>query len=94
VFTIGFLAYQGAAGAYFQPRVAVSAAPEGTLEGICHQAELTNAIIPLRHLEGGGEWLEEQQYSRPLGYTWMRASWPRHFDAFVFNREMQPSLRR
>jgi len=80
-------------GAYFRPKFAFGKAPDGTLEGICNSAELTHAIVPLRGLEGGGEWLNDKQYSRPLGYKWMKARWPRHFDAMCFNRTMQPSVR-
>lgn len=91
VFTIAFTAYDGTAGAYFRPNVPIGKAPTGTLEAICNSAGLTNAVIPLRELDGGGEWLGEKQFSRPLGYSWMKARWPRHFDAMVFNREMKPS---
>ncbi len=28
-----------------------------------------------------------------LANTWMKASWPKHFDALIFNRQMSPSSR-
>ncbi len=93
VFTVGFTAYDGRAGAYFRLPFEIGKAPEGTLEGICDSAGLVNAIVPLRDVGGGGDWLNEKQFSRPLGYKWMKARWPRHFDAMVFNRQMQPSSR-
>ena len=93
VFTVGFTAYEGAAGAFFRPPFPIGKAPDGTLEGICNAAELENAVIPLRSLDKDGQWLNEKQFARPLGYSWMQASWPRHFDAMLFNRTMLPSLR-
>ena len=36
--------------------------------------------------------LQEPLLSRPLGYSYMIASWPRHLDGLVFTRVMEPSM--
>jgi erythromycin esterase len=93
VFTIAFTANDGAAGTYFRQPFGIGEAPEGTLENIFSQAEIENGILALNPTDAGGKWLLQKQFSRPLGYSWMKAKWGEHFDAMVFNREMKPSTR-
>jgi erythromycin esterase len=93
VFTIGFTANDGTAGAYFRPKFNIGNAPQGTLENIFAQANIANGIVNLNPTDDGGKWLLEKQFSRPMGYTWMKAIWGEHFDAMVYNGEMQPSSR-
>ena len=88
VFTIGFTAADGEAGPWFTGSHAIGKAPSGTLEDICTQADLENAIVPLRNLSSSGEWLNQRIFARPLGYTWMQARWSDHFDAMVFQKKM------
>lgn len=95
VFSIGFTAGAGEAGAWFRPSFDLDAPPEGTLEDLCLRAGIENGIAPLRQAVGNSkpipEWLTEKIYSRPLGYTWMKANWSRHFDALIFQKTMQPA---
>ena len=93
VFTIGFTAHEGRAGAYFRNHFDIGAAPEGTLESKILAAGIENGLVPFRGIEDPADWLQEFQHSRPLGYTWMKARWPQHFDAMIFNRKMTPSTR-
>jgi erythromycin esterase-like protein len=93
VFTIGFTAYQGRAGACFRSPFELTEPPEGTLESLMEAAGLENAVVPLRSTSADAGWLSEPLYARPLGYRWMLAQWPKHFDAIVFNRTMTPSTR-
>lgn len=92
-FTIGFTAYEGKAGAWFRKPGELEPAPMGTLESECQEAGLVNALIPLRDLPGN-HWLMQKVLCRPLGYSWMDACWPRHFDAMIFQRTMTPSTTR
>ena len=94
VFTIGFTANEGTAGTYFRPKFNIGEAPEGTLENVFAQANITNGIVGLNPTDEGGKWLRKKQFSRPMGYSWMKAKWGDHFDAMVFNREMKPSTAR
>ncbi len=94
VYTIGFTAYDGAAGSWLTRPFEISVPPAGTLENICQQAGLVNGMIALNPAEEGGKWLTKKIYARPLGYAWMRANWYRHFDAMVFNQTMSPSTGR
>lgn len=91
VFTIGFTANQGRAGAYFRNKFDIGEAPEGTLENVFAQSGIENGIVTLKPTAEAGAWLLEKQYSRPMGYSWMKAKWGEHFDAMVFNLEMNPS---
>ncbi len=93
VFTIAFTANDGMAGTYFRPPFGIGESPEGTLENIFAQANIENGILALNPTDDGGAWLLQEQFSRPLGYSWMKARWGKHFDAMVFNREMKPSTR-
>ncbi len=93
VFTVAFTAGSGQAGTWFGAPRAIGAAPEGTLESLCEAAGLENGLLPLRNRTGDATWLGEYLYARPLGYTWMQAKWPDHFDAIIYNREMKPSTR-
>ena len=88
LFTIGFTAYEGKAGTYFRSAWNIPEAPEGTFEDICFRAGLQNALIPMT-----AEWMQEPQFSRPLGYAWMESRWHKNFDAMIFNRKMTPSTR-
>jgi erythromycin esterase len=95
VFTVGFTTFGGKAGTWFRSSFGLSNAPDGTIESLASAASLENALIPLRAIEDpDGAWLNEMNYSRPLGYCWMEARWPKHFDAMIFNRTMQPSTSR
>ena len=91
VFTIGFTANEGRAGAYFRNKFDIGEASEGTLENVFTQSGIENGIVTLNPTDKAGAWLLEKQYSRPMGYSWMKAKWGEHFDAMAFNLEMSPS---
>ena len=93
VFTVGFTAYEGQAGAYAYPPYPVHKAPEGTFEDACVQAGLQNALVPLREFGLSEDGSQQEFFSRPLGYKWMKSKWSQNFDAMVFNRVMKPSTR-
>lgn len=95
VFTIGFTAGEGQAGIWFGTPFEIATPPGGTFEDVCLRANLENAIVPLRTASAvsspNSNGLNSEFYARPLGYTWMRSRWSRHFDAFVFQKTMQPA---
>ena len=91
VFTVGFTAGGGQAGAWFRPPFDIASPPAGTLEDLCLRADLETAVLPLRDDSPEAKWLSETFYSRPLGYSWMRARWGRHFDAMIFQKNMVPA---
>lgn len=99
VYTIGFTAGGGKAGTWFRPAVELDSPPEGTLEDLCIRAEIENGLIPLKRSAARNaerpvdlpKWLTEKTFARPLGYSWMKASWNRHFDALIFQHEMRPA---
>lgn len=94
VFTVGFSALDGNAGPWFREPFRVPPAPEGTFESLCAAAGFENCLVPLRAEDDGSDWLRSPLYARPLGYSWMKAIWPNHFDAMIFNRTMEPSTAR
>lgn len=63
----------------------------GSLEEIWSGTQHDVAFLPLRDLQPAVRWLDEPMVARPLGYREVEAVWPRHFDAIVFTRVMEPS---
>jgi len=92
VYIIVPTAYAGQAGLPWREPWTIPPAPEGSLEAICHDAGLEHAIIPLRHAEDTA-FVTAPLLSRPLGHAMMRATWPKHADAVLFQATMTPSTR-
>lgn len=90
VYVIACTTYGGRAGNVWRQPGIVAPAPEGSFEDLCHKAGLDNAVISLPSAEEA-PFLHEPMLARPLGNQPMLAVWPRHVDAFVFQREMTPS---
>ncbi len=88
-FTVGFTTFHGSAGRAGGPSGPIPDAPAGSLESLCVQAGLENAVIPFRHQDA--EWVHAPISSRPLGNSLMTASWPKVMDAMVFTKKMIPS---
>lgn len=92
-YSIGFTAYEGNFGTWFGHPAPIEPAPSGTLERLCYESDLTNALIPFRGTNSA-PFATTPMWSRPLGYAWMNARWQNHFDAMLFNRTMTPSAKR
>lgn len=92
VYTIGFTAYDGAAGVAGAEPWTLQPVTEGTFEHLCAQADLKNAFIDFRHVEEDSP-LREPLVARPLGYQPMTARWPQILDGMIFTRTMYPSTR-
>jgi len=50
-------------------------------------------LIDLRRIAPGGEWLGKQLIARPFSYKEVLALWPRHLDAFLVLRDLEPVRR-
>jgi erythromycin esterase-like protein len=93
VFVIGFTAYGGSVGRYWdEPRELPAALPD-SLEDLFFRAGFDNAILDLRPGRGAGGFLEQPIYAMPFGYVYYRAVWGEILDAMMFTREMVPSSR-
>jgi erythromycin esterase len=92
-YAVGFTAGEGQAGTWWTTPRQLDPPEEGSLEDHFMEAGYQNAFLDLRGIPAGGEWLSESLLSRPLGYTYMSARWPRHMDAVIFTRVMEPSTR-
>jgi len=90
VYVIACTAGGGRAGIAWTEPWDVPPAPEGSFEQLCEAAGLENAIVPLRGAADDAP-VREAMWARPLGNAPMRGIWPRHVDAFVYQRTMTPS---
>jgi len=90
-YVVGFTAGGGQVGNWRSEPWQLPPPEEGSLEEVFMDAGFLNAFLDLRAIPSGGEWLSEYLLSRPMGYSYMRARWPRHMDAIIFTRVMQPS---
>lgn len=90
-YAVAFTAARGAWANPFMrdPRPVPEPGP-GSLEALFDGAGAPLAFLDLRGLPEEHV-LRGELVARPLGYSWMNAAWPRHFDAFVYTEEMFPS---
>jgi erythromycin esterase len=65
----------------------------GSLEDYFARTGYEFAFLNLRNLPEPSAWLKEKRVARPMGYADMEASWPDHFDGFVFTKKMYGSDR-
>lgn len=91
MYALGFTAYEGQAGLWHRSSWTLQVPAEGSLEDLMYAAGLEYAIVDLRALPPGGEWLREELVSSPLGYTPMLANWTRILDGMMYTRLMAPS---
>lgn len=95
VYSIGFSAFEGKAGNVFlkQP-YDIPAAPENSLEELCHRTGQEILFIDFKGIREDSEhWLNQKLKSRPLGHSLMDAVWPIHLDAIIFTDKVTPSTR-
>ena len=95
-YLIGFTAFDGRAGTPFQEPYDLLRPTAGSFEDLMARTGLAAAFVDLRGLHARGRrarWLTRPLIARPLSFLELRGSWPRHLDAFVFLRTMEPSRR-
>jgi erythromycin esterase-like protein len=63
----------------------------GSFEDLMGRTGLDAAIVDLRHRAQGGEWLGRSLVARPISHKELLGIWPRHFDALLFLRRMEPA---
>jgi erythromycin esterase len=90
-YAVGFTAASGEAGLPWRDAFQLDPPAKGSIEELFQDAGFENAFLDLRHIPAGGEWLHEPLLSRPFGYSYTIARWPRHLDGLVFTRVMERS---
>ena len=98
VYNVGFTAYEGSVGwanndlGWF-PSGPITLRPPSpdSLEGLWGETRHDNALLDLRRLPAGGDWLRAPLVSQPQGYAPELADWSQVLDAMVFTRTMRPS---
>ena len=95
-YVVGFTAFQGRSGTPFREPYDLLEPTEGSFEELMARTGLEAAFVERRGLETAGRrgrWLTGPVIARPLSHLELRGSWPRHLDAFVFLRTLEPSRR-
>jgi erythromycin esterase len=94
-YVINPIAYEGEIGSVAGWSRPLEAAPEGSIDALCHETGLPYLFVDMRSLPSteGGAWLQERLVARPRGYGAMRAKWGDICDAFLFTNRMYPSTR-
>ena len=92
LYSIAFTAFEGTHGNPFFGTRALAPSEKDSLESLCHDAAHPYLFIDFRALPEE-HWLRAPVLARPLGYSPMRAAWPRHFDAMIFTDRMFASSR-
>ena len=92
-YTIGFTAYQGYWGRFFDDsKIKIPEPDHNSIENLFYEAGFENAFIDLRASDNPKNlWLKETISARPLGYTEMHADWTQTMDGLVFTKKMTPS---
>ena len=91
LYVLGFSAYVGWKGSWWNTPTAVGPAPHSSLEWLLNEASVENAIVDLRSIPPGGEWLRRRLTAWPMGYVRMVADWTQHMDGICFTHTMEPS---
>jgi len=63
------------------------------LEELLAATGLEQAVVPLRNVPPGGDWLRSPILSRPWNYQSFLSAWPDHADAILFMRAATPRTR-
>lgn len=67
--------------------------PTFELEELLAATGLEQAVVPLRNLPPGGDWLRSPIFSRLVNYKSVLGTWPDHADAILFMRAATPRAR-
>ncbi|MHC4991261.1 MAG: erythromycin esterase family protein [Planctomycetota bacterium] len=95
LYSIAFIAHHGSIGSVAGWSRELDAAPEGSLDDLCHRTGHPYLFVDLRSMpdRDGGTWLRDRIIARPRGYADMRTDWSQVCDAMFFTDEMYPSTR-
>jgi len=91
VFTIAFTAFEGSQATPTRQPFPLLVPTRGSFEDLMGRTGLEAALVDLRHLAPGGSWLERSLVARPISHKELLGIWPRHVDAFLFVRRLEPS---
>ena len=92
-YVLGFTALSGQRGLPWTEHFDLVEPPPGSLELVCAEAGLENALIDFRSAQGDGAWLQGELITRPCGYSPMRGPWAEVIDGMFYQRVMTPSTR-
>jgi len=67
--------------------------PTFELEELMAATGLEQAVVPLRNLPLGGDWLRNPILSQPTFYERVLVTWPDHANAILFMRTITPRTR-
>jgi erythromycin esterase len=67
--------------------------PTFELEELMASTGMEQAVVPLRNLPPGGDWLRSPILSHPTAYESVLVTWPDHADAILFMRAATPRVR-
>ncbi|MDP2983347.1 MAG: erythromycin esterase family protein [Candidatus Latescibacter sp.] len=67
--------------------------PTFELEELMAATGLEQAVVPLRNLPAGGDWLRSPIFCRIFNYKSILGTWPDHADAILFMRAATPTIR-
>lgn len=94
MYSIGFTAYEGQWGSIFMAKELPLPAAT-SFENLFYQTGVTDLFMDFKTLgkTKTGQWLNEIREMRPFGYEQQRKSWPKVFDAVLFNKIMTAAHR-
>ena len=93
IYSLGFTAYDGSFGSIYETAKKLNPPNENSFEDMMYKANLNYAIVDFRNPAFGGEWLQKEMGSRPLGYQQETTNWSGILDGMMFIKEMIPSTR-
>jgi erythromycin esterase len=93
VYTIALTAFNGSMRTSSRQPVPLLVPTDGSFEDLMARTGLEAAFLDLRHLPAGS-WLQRDLIARPITYKEVMGVWPRHLDALLFLRTLEPSKAR
>lgn len=95
VYSIGFIAGGGRAGACFQPEAFTIAEPkEKSLEALFRKTGFQNAFIDFRRLPANNFLTRQKMQASPFGYMKQKKIWSEYFDGMIYTANMKRSTYR
>lgn len=91
VYTIAETAFTGFVGTPSQRPSELFRPTTGSIEDLFARTGLEAAFLDLRNLPAGGAWLRRGLIARPISHKELLGIWPRHVDALLFLRTVEPS---
>jgi erythromycin esterase len=94
MYSIAPVSYEGEHSGNGEFTVVTDQVPEAEFEELMAVTGETAALVDLRQANERASWLGGAFEARPICHVSVRSVWSRHFDAFLFLRTQEPSVRR